>query len=153
MGQATSSRPHSRPDLNPNDYLSRLPFELLTQILSHIPTQQLTTTALVSFQLSQVSNLLIYRDVSIGWKEPDGVLPLVFLQRWKPEKRVKAILDNLTAPRSEHLVKAIRRLSVANYERFNQRKMDQLELILIKSHHSLRQLEFVSRVGRAGVRG
>ncbi len=145
MGQFTSSQPFSRPELGPADYLSRLPPELLSQVLSSLPKEQLLHTALVSHRLHYQSNLLVYRNVPIGWKEPPGVLPLVWFQRWKPEKRVKAILDNLTKTGNEELVRAIRRLSVANYDWYDQRKMDQLELILLRGHDNLRAVEFVSR--------
>lgn len=144
MGQFTSSQPITRPDLGPTDYLSRLPPELLGQVLSALPKQQLLLTALVSRRLNHHSNLHIYRNVPIGWKEPPGVLPLVWFQRWKPEKRVKAILDNLTKQGNEDLVRAMRKLSVANYDWYDQRKMDQLELILLRGHDNLRAVEFVS---------
>ena len=145
MGQSTSSQPTTRPALNPSHHLSRLPPELLAQVLDNLPKHQLARTALISRRLLHQSNLLLYRTVSLGWKEPPGVLPLVWFQRWKPEKRVQAVLDNLTRHESEELVRAVRRLSVANYDWFDQRKMDQLELILIRAHDNLREIEFVSR--------
>jgi len=150
MGQSASSRALPRSELGPDDLLSRLPPELLGQVLTHLPKADLAHTALVSKHLYRLSSLLIYRQVLIGWKEPAGTLPLVWFQRWKPEKQVKGMLAKLTNKHNRSLVSALRKLTVANYEWYDQRKMDRLELILIRANANLRELEFVSLGGRVG---